>query len=571
MVQDKIDNIINKAQNPSPTIMQQVMVEDIAGGMQELLDETIDLNKHTGTKYTFDTMAQAQSSSWLVAEDVVEVLGYYTKGDGAGHKRIVSATDDGSGITVGGLWANYINIGITNVKHFGAKGDGVTDDTASIKKALISTSLFLPKGIYLVSEPIYTPTDFEIRGEEEYSTVIRSSSSEETIITGIGYTHIENISIYGIPATGRMYNVGTKGIVSRGNTTMTNVNIRYFATHFYWASHTYPLPYDGTGGGFYNKMINCSFIYGDTLFDNIYGNNFSFWGCKVAMCNTFVMLKAGTGNFTFDSGAIESWTGAAIRQSDGADCNVSILNTYFENRPSTYTNTLIGLDVFGNAFIVSMSEGTLVFENNNIQTIGIKRGINTQPSGGRPISIFGTGNIWLVPEGSNNDLEYAYVSGNGVEVVCLTDTYDEIFMQGATKTYPKKFAYINNDVKKLKGYDAITKIDLVKNFTGIQLENGWVNTNEYGYPTISCKVENGALYMRGQINGSSATNGVCAYLPASVLAQLNFQSGFIVVPTVQTDGVSRFVRIIKSNGSIIVSGLLASIINFQPIGISINS
>lgn len=34
--------------------------------------------------YTFDTMADAQSADWLVVGDVVELLGYYAKGDGLG-------------------------------------------------------------------------------------------------------------------------------------------------------------------------------------------------------------------------------------------------------------------------------------------------------------------------------------------------------------------------------------------------------------------------------------------------------------------------------------------------------
>lgn len=43
----------------------------------------------------------------LKVGDIVELLGYYTAGDGAGHKRVIADSDDGSGVQLGnGLWAN---------------------------------------------------------------------------------------------------------------------------------------------------------------------------------------------------------------------------------------------------------------------------------------------------------------------------------------------------------------------------------------------------------------------------------------------------------------------------------
>lgn len=78
----------------------------------------------------YDTMAQAQIDLSLVVGDVIETLGFYTKGDGGGHKRIVSTTDDGSGVACGSLWLNYINLnGSILALHFGLKGDNSFDNT----------------------------------------------------------------------------------------------------------------------------------------------------------------------------------------------------------------------------------------------------------------------------------------------------------------------------------------------------------------------------------------------------------------------------------------------------------
>lgn len=77
---------------------------------------------------------------------IITVQNYYAN-DGATHKRIISNTDDGSGVQLNnGLWANIIHSGKVNVSWFGAKGDG-SDDTAFVQKALDSSAgnIFIDK------------------------------------------------------------------------------------------------------------------------------------------------------------------------------------------------------------------------------------------------------------------------------------------------------------------------------------------------------------------------------------------------------------------------------------------
>jgi len=75
-----------------------------------------------------------------------------------------------------------------SVKDFGAMGDGETDDTAAINRALYEIfcrasttqtrrSLFFPAGIYLVSDEIKIPSYAMIRGEGQDCTVIKQTSS----------------------------------------------------------------------------------------------------------------------------------------------------------------------------------------------------------------------------------------------------------------------------------------------------------------------------------------------------------------------------------------------------------
>lgn len=75
-----------------------------------------------------------------------------------------------------------------SVKDFGATGDGSTDDTAAINRALFQLfcrnnnvatrrSLYFPAGTYLITEPIKVPPHAKLYGEGSTSSIIKLSSS----------------------------------------------------------------------------------------------------------------------------------------------------------------------------------------------------------------------------------------------------------------------------------------------------------------------------------------------------------------------------------------------------------
>ncbi len=76
---------------------------------------------------------------------------------------------------------------IANVKKFGAKGDGVTDDTAAIQKAIVNTSdaktnnggtslIYFPNGTYLVNQTLVWPST------TYFSRILQGQSQDGTII-----------------------------------------------------------------------------------------------------------------------------------------------------------------------------------------------------------------------------------------------------------------------------------------------------------------------------------------------------------------------------------------------------
>jgi hypothetical protein len=95
------------------------------------------------------------------------------------------------------------NAGVLNVRDFGAKGDGVTDDTAAINEAIAASTptpntgdfwgqakiVFFPAGTYIISAPLikqdasgYPTYGMELIGESEKTTTIKLASGA----TGFG-------------------------------------------------------------------------------------------------------------------------------------------------------------------------------------------------------------------------------------------------------------------------------------------------------------------------------------------------------------------------------------------------
>lgn len=144
---------------------------------------------------------------------------------------------------------------VVNVKNFGAKGDGVTDDTAAIQKAIINTSnantnnggtnlIFFPNGTYLVSNTLkYPDTSYFSRilqGESQNGTIIKLQnnasgfgdpknskavvSTFEGGSTGSAFRH----SIYNLTVDVGSGNAGADGIrlISNNQGGIRNVTIR---------------------------------------------------------------------------------------------------------------------------------------------------------------------------------------------------------------------------------------------------------------------------------------------------------------------------------------------------------
>jgi hypothetical protein len=130
-----------------------------------------------------------------ISNSIVFVLGYYEPNDGGGGQFYwdSSSTEEVDGgrvisseLNSSGRWKRIIeDSGFFNVKHFGATGDGATDDTSAVLRAIASIEamnvnglhLFFPLGTYRLSETLVIKRPMRIS-----STAVSNLSSGGTTL-----------------------------------------------------------------------------------------------------------------------------------------------------------------------------------------------------------------------------------------------------------------------------------------------------------------------------------------------------------------------------------------------------
>jgi hypothetical protein len=172
-----------------------------------------------GVKHVVGSIAQLRA---VLKTQYAEAFstGYYAQGDGGGgtyyyDSSDTTSTDNGGTVIVasdGGRWKLANTAGSLNVKQFGAKGDGTTDDTAAIQAAINALTnggeVLFPQATYKVSSTI--------------SIGNGSSAAASTIwgitLRGLGHPVLPAAMISGFPSTG-----GVKILWSGGSTPMFNI------------------------------------------------------------------------------------------------------------------------------------------------------------------------------------------------------------------------------------------------------------------------------------------------------------------------------------------------------------
>ncbi|MGF6221942.1 M10 family metallopeptidase C-terminal domain-containing protein [Pseudomonas frederiksbergensis] len=377
---------------------------------------------------------------------------------------------------------------IFNVQNFGAKGDGITDDTAAIQSAIDAAAaagggqVYMPTGTYIVSggeEPsdgcLMLKSNVYLYGDGMGATTVKVADGSDTKITGVirsAYgeeTHdfgVSNLTIDGNrdSTTGKIdgwfngYIPGEAGYDS--NVTLDSVEIK-----------------DCSGYGFdpheqtVNMVIKNSVSHGngldgfvaDFLSYSTFENNIAYDNDRhgfniVTSTHDFTL----TNNVAYDNGG-----------------NGIVIQRGSEDIPSPSNITITGGEVYGNG-----AEGVLIKMSSEVTVSGVD--IHDNASAG--IRIYGSNHVEIIDNTLNNN--------------SLGGPVPEIIIQSYNDTLGVSGKYFNGSDNTIQG-NIITGSDLSTYGVAERNEDG-TDRNAIIGNTIS-HTSNGATLIYGDGSYVSAT------------------------------------------------------------------
>jgi hypothetical protein len=339
------------------------------------------------------------------AEWVAQVNGYHFAGDGGGGQfRFfvgIAGVDNGGTIIhsadLGGTWLRITDNGI-NVRQFGARGDGVTDDAAAITAATNwadGQDVFFPKGVYRVRsqlaltvfryswigeghnrgtnafprapyystevnfDPVVTteymvfrsdPSPFysEVRGPFSHRGIAFVTSNERlfrfgdetlgVVADGSGEKYIFGVRFDGCSFQSTVLTTGTRngsGVVNNGN--------GFTGRYMIWATKCFD-----------SYISDCAFRDGEVQV-RIFGcDKFTMSACRMQMARKTQIECVGSGTFdvqhVFDKIQFENWGFLGLFVEG---CTASLSNSSFESSVGLVSLGTANIAENGTSFVAS--------------------------------------------------------------------------------------------------------------------------------------------------------------------------------------------------------------------------
>lgn len=279
----------------------------------------------------YKSVAEMKADSLLSAGMTACTVGYYAINDGGAGTYIIRAkadgdVDDGGSLheLASGLVAELVvENGTINVKQFGAKGDGVTDDIQAIQNAINDyDNVYIPSGRYSISKSIIIESSNGVysangyRGKlitgDEGTKVIICTNDNAVIIRG-SHHKLENIIFSYNENLYRTFNKALLRIESLNKNKIKRSDNNYFCNIKFVSEYNVytdserkfsgigiQLVSDGSNPTYQNRFsdCNCSDLYIGILIEDssTSGINGNYFDVDLWNCSYFVKCN-GNGNY----------------------------------------------------------------------------------------------------------------------------------------------------------------------------------------------------------------------------------------------------------------------------------
>lgn len=248
---------------------------------------------------------------------------------------------------------------VTNVKRsFGAKGDGITDDTSSIQNAINSMTnggvVFFPAGVYMVSK-LKIPSNITLKGVSASKSIIRLLPGQPANSWAVQNSDFNNGNT----------NIILETITVDGNAQAYPSDINVTATQFQKVTNLILDHVNITGGladGFYAYQCNNVVISGSDFSGN---GRFQVdeSGLNIDTCNGVHLSDSQSNNNGFHGLLLSGTTNAVVSLVASGNGFDGIRMQYGANN-----NSIIGCRVFTNTqrglYLNNNSTNNAIFGNN---------------------------------------------------------------------------------------------------------------------------------------------------------------------------------------------------------------
>jgi hypothetical protein len=529
------------------------MLED--GVLEQIIEQYI----NSSAIWCFDNVSDMKQATNLTNGSYAKTLGYYTPNDGGnGLYKIRTITnddvvDEGSIIALSDntLIAELICENEINVKQFGAKGDGINDDSLSFVNALNyiknndMKNLLINDGIFIINNTqIILPNGINLYGKNSNESIIQINDlNNEVFMTNehyLDYDYQDTFTIENLRINKQAIETGNHGkrfmrfactnnIIIRNVIMYSDVNSQFGAIDLYSYNtnsliencKAYKLNSSSglQNGGYAVREISTTHMTENIILRDCYiekdGRDESLWidGWKGTVKNVLI------DNFTLidnseSDGANSIWISG---NDNGSICeNITVTNSYFYKKGLQYRILAIGDSEVDNSTCVAdnikiinctFETDTYVGSSNNTSIINIGRylinsgctlenNVIKNNDSNRSIPSF----IHSIPNSPVFSINNKFLGKSQRSMYNIYSSRDDLFYIAPTVTLFQNSKNIDN-VRCLESIpyllvmqNSTTITDVaIKNSTNLSCTRVFQNMgNTYGinYNIINCQIEN---------------------------------------------------------------------------------